>query len=80
MVNMETKATAFSSALVKINEPPHSVAIQLKILTAVGMAMMTVLKAKNPSATRGKPAANMWCAQTPKDRKPIATVDQAMKE
>ncbi len=59
--------------------PPQTVAIQLKILTAVGMAISVVLVAKNACATSGRPTANIWCAHTVKLKKPIATPDQAIK-
>src|SRR5579875_2824382 len=55
------------------------VANQLKILTAVGIAISVVLVAKNAWAITGRPTANIWCAHTVKLKKPIATPDQATK-
>ena len=52
--------------------PPHIVASQLKILMPVGTAMSIVLTAKTASAIGPMPTANMWCAQTPKPRKPMS--------
>src|SRR5579871_2764601 len=52
---------------------------QLKIFTAVGIAISVVLVAKKVCAATGKPVANIWCAQTVKLRKPIAMPDHATK-
>ena len=52
-------------------DPPHIVAIQLKIFTPVGIAMSIVVTPKNVSAIGPMPTANMWCAHTPKPRKPM---------
>ena len=47
------------------------VAIQLKIFTPVGIAMSIVVIENTASAIGPMPTANMWCAHTPKPRKPI---------
>ena len=49
------------------------VAIQLKIFTPVGMAISMLVPAMIALNNVGSPVANMWCAQTPKPRKPMAT-------
>jgi len=46
--------------------PCAIVAIQLKILTPVGIAMSIVVRPKNVSAIGPIPTANMWWAHTPK--------------
>ena len=66
------KPIANSIGVVKLTEPPHIVPIQLKIFTPVGTAISIVLEAKTASAIGPRPTANMWCAHTPKARKPIA--------
>ena len=52
--------------------PPHMVPIQLKNFTPVGTAMSSDRALKNGRSTT--PVANMWWAQTPTDRPPIASV------
>ena len=54
------------------NWPRHIVPIQLKNFTPVGTAMSSDSALKNASCTT--PVANMWCAQTPTDSPPIASV------
>ena len=75
------KPSAKSIAVVKrsLPRPPHIVASQLKILTPVGTAMSMLVAPKTRSARCPRPTANMWCAQTPKDRKAIATVEATTK-
>jgi hypothetical protein len=47
------------------------VKIQLKIFTPVGIAISIVVSENTESAIGPMPTANMWCAHTPKPRKPI---------
>ena len=61
-----------SIGVVKRMSPPHSVPIQLKIFTPVGIAMIIVETAKAVFATGPSPTANMWCAHTPNPMNPIA--------
>ena len=49
-------------------EPFHIVAVQLKTLTAVGIAISVVDIMKNNCPASGMPTVNMWCAQTMNDR------------
>ena len=72
MMNMLMKPIANSIGVLKLTEPWTIVPIQLKIFTPVGTAMSIVLEAKTASAMAPRPTANMWCAHTPKARKPIA--------
>ena len=54
------------------------VAIQLKIFTPVGTAMSMLAGGEGDVGARAPgPTANMWCAQTPKLRMAMATVDPA---
>jgi hypothetical protein len=71
---MPTRAAANLAAVVKRIAPPHIVEIQLKIFTPVGMAISIVVSENTESATGPMPTANMWCAHTPKPRKPMSTV------
>ena len=52
--------------------PPHIVPIQLKNLTPVGTAIRSVTALKKGLSTA--PVVNMWCAQTPVESAPIASV------
>ncbi len=55
-------------------EPPHIVAIQLKILMPVGTAMIIVAAVKYILVFTSRPTVNMWCAHTTKPMKPMATM------
>ena len=50
------------------------VAIQLKILTPVGTAMIIVAAVKYIFSSTLMPVVNMWWAQTTKPITPIATI------
>src|SRR4051794_10862030 len=71
-------AAANRSAVLNWIEPPHSVAIQLKILMPVGTAIANDESMKKPSTGVGVGVANMWCAHTSVPRNAIATVEVAM--
>ena len=60
------------------SDPRHRVAIQLKILTPVGMPIRNELSMKKPSTTIGIGEANMWCAQTSVARNAITAVEAAI--
>ena len=72
MTNIATPPTENIIAAVNRRSPLYIVAIQLKIFTPVGMAMIAVEMPNAVFATGPSPTANMWCAQTPKPMKPIA--------
>ena len=55
-------------------EPPHIVAIQLKIFTPVGTAMTMVAAVKYIFVFTSRPTVYMWCAHTTKPTTPIATM------
>ena len=64
MMNIAMNPTANSSDVVNRICPPHSVPIQLKIFTPVGMAMSIVVPANTESAMGPSPVENMWWLQT----------------
>ncbi len=79
MTKTMRKPTHQSIAVVNRIRPRHMVAVQLKIFTPVGIAMSMLPREKKRSAGTPRPAANMWCAQTPKLSRAIATVEVATK-
>lgn len=55
--------------------PSYIVEIQLNTLTALGTAIASETNMKL-ARTRGSiPVENMWCAQTPKESTPMASVE-----
>ena len=68
---MPTSAIANFMATVNWIWPPHMVASQLKIFTPVGIAINMVVSENTASAIGPIPTENIWCAHTPKPRKPI---------
>ncbi|MNL83734.1 hypothetical protein D3C87_2114640 [compost metagenome] len=52
--------------------------IQAKICTAVGTATSALAAEKKARAIWGMPTVNMWCTQSPKLRKPRATMAATM--
>ena len=54
------------------------VASQLKILIPVGTETSSVEVTKNALASETMPTQNIWCAQTPKLMKAIATTAATM--
>src|SRR5579872_4696062 len=60
------------------SDPRQRVAVQLKILTPVGIPIRNELSMKKPSTTSGIGAVNRWWAQTSVDRKAITIVDAAI--
>ena len=57
--------------------PPTMVALQLSTFTPVGMAISMLDATKNRSTVCPSPTVNMWCAQTPRLRNAMATVEPA---
>lgn len=53
---------------------PDKVAIQLKILIPVGIAIIIVAAVKYARVSISIPTVNMWWAHTIKPRKPIAAI------
>src|SRR5437899_10762593 len=78
MTNIVTKPIAKSIGALSSIAPPHIVAIQLKILMPLGTAIAKVMTMNGRRAEIEMPVVNMWWTHTPKDRKPIATVDRAI--
>ena len=60
IVNSMMNANENNIGVVRRIWPPHSVAIQLKIFTPVGIAISIVTALKYESATAPIPLANMW--------------------
>ena len=77
IVNVAMPPTQYSSGVVHSTVPRHSVAIQLKIFTPVGTAMMKLESMKNASTTVDIGVANMWCAHTSMPRKAMPAVAAA---
>src|SRR3954462_12089586 len=78
IVNVATPPTQNSSAVVHSTVPRHSVAIQLKIFTPVGTAIMKLESMKNASTTVDIGVENMWCAHTSIPRKVMPAVEAAI--
>jgi hypothetical protein len=72
------KPSAKSIGVSKWMFPRQVVAIQLKILTPVGMATAIDVIMKNAFSPQGIPTANMWWAQTSIETKAIPTVENAI--
>ncbi len=53
---------------------PAIVATHANICTPLGMATMRLAAEKKLATTRGTPVANMWCTQSPKLMKLVATM------
>ena len=68
------KPIAQTSGLLNSIEPPHIVAIQLKIFTPVGTAMTMVAAVKYIFVFTSMPTVYMWCAQTMNPTTPMATI------
>src|SRR5207245_9857670 len=73
-----TKPIAKSIGVLSSIAPSHFVAIQLKILMPLGTAIARVMTMSGRRAEIEMTVVNMWWTHTPKDRKPIATVDRAI--
>ncbi len=71
---MKMKPSAHIIGVLKLSDPPHIVAIQLKILMPVGTAMTIVAAVKYIFRLTLMPTVNMWCAHTTKPTTPIATI------
>ena len=72
------KPIANSIGVFILREPPHIVAIQLKILIPVGTAMTMVAAVKYARVSTSRPTVYMWCAQTIKPKIPIESIAKIM--
>ena len=72
------KPSAKSIGVSKMRLPRQVVASQFKIFTPVGTAITRDEIMKKPSSGVASPTANMWCAQTSSEKKPIATVEKTI--
>ena len=75
---METNPLANSIAEVNRMFPLYKVEIQLNTFTADGTAMIKVNITKKFEINGFTPDMNIWCAQTRKERKPIASMEYTM--
>src|SRR5690606_1459220 len=74
MVNTKIKPMANSMGVSKVKDPRHIVATQLNTFTLVGIEISMVAYMKYSCPVTGMPVANIWCAQTRKDRMAMAAV------
>jgi len=74
MVNKKIKPIVKSMAGVRVRDPPHIVASQLKILIPVGTAIIIVAAVKYARVSTSRPTTNIWCAQTRNPRNPIDNI------
>src|SRR5215470_1177597 len=78
IVKTAMNPSAKSIGVSKLMFPCQVVASQLKIFTPVGTATATDVSMKKDCIQIGSPTANMWCAQTSIETKPIPTVENAI--
>jgi hypothetical protein len=71
-VNRKTNPIAHIKVGVRFKFLPCRVAIQLKIFTPVGTAIIIVAAVKYARVSTSIPTVNMWCAHTIKPRRPMA--------
>src|SRR3546814_10096311 len=64
MVNMKMNPSAHNSGVLKLSEPPQSVANQENTLMPVGTAITMDAAVKYIFRLIDMPTVNMWCAQT----------------
>ena len=62
----------------KTSLPVQSVAIQQKIWTPLGIAIIMLAAVKKLLPSSGRPVANMWCTHSPKPRKAVAISDSTI--
>ena len=60
----------------KRTRPDHSVAIQQKICTPVGIVIMMLDAVKKLAPNCGIPVTNMWWTQTPNPMNAVATSER----
>src|SRR4030065_2285220 len=77
-MNRKMKVRANSMGDSKVRDPLYIVAIQLKTLTAVGMATEKVRREKMIAAVPDMPVTNMWCPQTKNPKRAIASDEEAV--
>jgi len=58
-VNKKIKPITYNNGVLKFNQPPHSVANQLKILIDVGTAITIVAAVKYALVSTSKPTVNI---------------------
>src|SRR3546814_19502686 len=80
IVNTKMKPMANSMGVSKVRDPRHIVATQLNTFTPVGKEISMVAYMKYNWPVTGMPVANMWCAQTRKDKMAMAAVAYTINE
>jgi len=75
MMKLLTKPIQNSIGAVRRIFPFHIVVIQLNVFTAEGIAIANETAMKLARRRGSMPVVNMWCAQTPKESTPIASVE-----
>ena len=73
MTNVTRNPTTKSSGVFHTGRPTHRVASHEKIWTPAGMPMAMLAAEKKLATTGDSPTANMWCAHSANDMKPMAT-------
>jgi len=74
MENKNTNPIDHKRVGVTANRDPWRVAIQLKIFTPVGTAIIIVAAVKYARVSTSIPTVNIWWAQTMKPNNPIAVI------
>ena len=74
-INIDTNPIANKLAGLNRILPPYKVAIQLNTLTAEGTAIIKVNMTKKFEMKGFTPDINIWCAQTMKDKKAMASME-----
>src|SRR5665213_3543652 len=74
MRNVNKKPRDINMAVENQSSPRHIVPIQLKIFMPVGTAIKRLMIEKKGRSTT--PVVNMWCAHTPKGRRPNESVGE----
>ncbi len=78
IISTKKKPRTNNTGVRMCTRPIHSVAIQQKIWSAVGIAIMKLIAVKKLLPSSGTLVANMWCTHSPNDRKPVAMSESTM--
>src|SRR5215813_4521399 len=76
-VNCTMNPSANNIDVVSTTRPCHIVAIQAKIVTALGMETVMLAAEKKVIDNWDMPVENMWCTHTPNPTSPVMTVESA---
>src|SRR3546814_20390126 len=78
MVNMKMNPSAHNSGVLKLSEPPQSVANQENTLMPVGTAIPMAADVKYIFRLIDMPKVQLWCAQTRNRTQPLAHIAKTM--